>query len=338
MIRKNLILSIISFIFVFTAFSQTWVEDVLKDGYEQRYIAMADDYSGNVRSTVVRKISQSKNSKKALLYVHGYNDYFFQRELGDRFVDSCYNFYAVDLRKYGRSLMAGQSKFEVRNMNEYFADIDSALNIIVKEGNKEIILMGHSTGGLTTSYYLAKGEGSRYPIVGLILNSPFLDMNLSSFMENVMVPIVSWYSYISSDTKINQGSSTAYAESLLRKYHGEWDYNTDWKMEISPDVTSGWIGAIHRAQTFLQDGANIKVPILLMHSVRSVSGGKWSPDHNKGDAVLDVEDISKYGKKLGSNILELKVDDGLHDLILSRKPVREALYQRMFRWLKEKGL
>ena len=32
----------------------------------------------------------------------GFNDYFFQAEMGRQFADSGYNFYAVDLRRYGR--------------------------------------------------------------------------------------------------------------------------------------------------------------------------------------------------------------------------------------------
>lgn len=326
------LLCFLPFLFCLNA-NNGWKKDVLGDGYIMKYINMPNDYSGKVRCTIIKKQSRCKGSKKAILYVHGYNDYFFQKEMGDRFVDSCYNFYAVDLRKYGRSLMPGQEKFQVRDMSEYFGDLDSTLTAIVRDGNKEILLMGHSTGGLTTSYFMAKGRGKRYPIKGLILNSPFLDMNMSSFMENFMIPLVAFYSKLSKDTHISQGDSKAYAESLLRKYHGEWLYNTNWKLEISPAVTSGWIGAIHNSQKFLQKGTNIKVPILLMHSDKSVYGDSWTPEFNKGDAVLDVNDISRYGRKLGNNILDVKVIDGLHDLMLSRKPVREALYKRMFMWI-----
>ncbi|MEG0011205.1 MAG: alpha/beta hydrolase [Muribaculaceae bacterium] len=317
----------------FTIVAQSWHSDILGDGYQMRYINMPNDYSGKVRSTVIRKKSKC-GDKRAILYVHGYNDYFFQEEMGDRFIDSCYNFYAIDLRKYGRSLMPGQRAFEVRDIAEYYADIDSALNIIVKDGNKSIILMGHSTGGLTLSSYMATQKGGKYPIKGLILNSPFLDMNLGKFTENVLIPVVSWYSKISKGTNISQGDSNAYAQSLLKKYHGEWNYNVNWKKEISPDVTSGWIGAIHNAQKNIQKGSDIKVPILLMHSAKSVWSDSWSPEHNNGDVVLDVNDISKYGRKLGRNYHELNVHGGIHDLMLSRKPVREALYNSIFKWLR----
>ena len=76
-----------------------WQQDVLGDGYVAKIISMADDYRGKVMSTVVKK-QDNPATGKAVLYVHGYNDYFFQRELGDSVVAHGYGFYAVDLRKF----------------------------------------------------------------------------------------------------------------------------------------------------------------------------------------------------------------------------------------------
>lgn len=225
-----------------------WQQDVLGDGYVAKTISMSDDYRGKVVSTVVKK-QDNPATGKAVLYVHGYNDYFFQRELGDSVVAHGYGFYAVDLRKYGRSLLDGQNRFEVKNMKEYFADIDSALSVMAREGYDKVVLMGHSTGGLTTSYYMTVHRADRSQVKALVLNSPFLDWNLSKFQEKFLVPFVSVLPF--KKMKISQGMSRAYAESLLSKYHGEWDYNTDWKLEVSPSVTTGWISAIHKAQRFL---------------------------------------------------------------------------------------
>ena len=83
----------------------------------------------------------------------------------------------------------------------------------------------------------------------------------------------------------------------------------------------------------MQKGTDIKIPILLMHSDKSIYGDEWTPEFNCGDAVLDVADISKYGKKLGPNVTEFVAEDGLHDLILSRKDVRDKVYAEMFMWL-----
>lgn len=221
-------------------------------------------------------------------------------------------------------------------MKEYFADIDSALSVMAREGYDKVVLMGHSTGGLTTSYYMTVHRADRSQVKALVLNSPFLDWNLSKFQEKFLVPFVSVLPF--KKMKISQGMSRAYAESLLSKYHGEWDYNTDWKLEVSPSVTIGWISAIHKAQRFLKKKADVEVPVLLMHSDKSVYGDTWTAEHNACDGVLDVKDISKYGKRLGADVTEVGVADGLHDLILSRKDVRESVYRTIFEWLSTKKI
>ena len=315
--------------------ARVWEPDVLGDGYEMSYVDQGSDYSGSVRSTVVRKLSPC-GGNRGVLYVHGFNDYFFQKEMGDMFVDSCYNFYAVDLRKYGRSIMRGQKKFQVRDMHEYFADIDSALSCMKRDGIEEVILMGHSTGGLTTALYM--NESPDPSIKALILNSPFLDWNQSSFQEKLLIPVVDTFGGIFPDMAISQGDSRGYSESLLKRYGGEWEYNTDWKLEVSPDVDTGWIRAIDLAQGILQNDPHIGGPVLLMHSDRSVKEGDPSATYGEADAVLDVEDISRYGHRLGIMVTEITVNGGLHDLVLSRQEVREALYEYMFGWLSRQGL
>lgn len=324
------------FLFLFFVLSVVCVKaqysmDVLGGRFEMQTLNMPDDYDGKVITTVIRREARVP-THKALLYVHGYNDYFFQSQLAQIFNDSCYNFYAVDLRKYGRSLMASQTAFQVHNLNEYFADIDTTLSIMKSEGNTEIILMGHSTGGLITALYCNERRNS-LSVKGLILNSPFLDMNQSWMKEKILIPVVSFLGLFSPNIKIKQSKSTAYAESLLIDHHGEWIYDTSKKFKQSPPVTSGWIRAIHRGQKKVHRGLDIPCPVLVMFSSQSVYGDDWTPEHQKGDAVLDVKDIEKYGKRLGPHVTEAVIPEGLHDLILSQKSAREKTYETIFEWL-----
>ena len=331
---------IITFLFLTllsqSLFSREWNSDILGNNYMYTTIKLPNDYSGEVKATVIKKLPPQV-SDKSILYIHGYNDYFFQSEMGDKFVNHGYNFYAIDLRKYGRSIINKATQFEVRDLSEYFSEIDSAIHIIKENHSSNIILMGHSTGGLIASYYMLKTQ-NRECIDAMILNSPFLDFNLSEFEEDYLLPLVSVVSTAVPSIKISQNSNDAYAQSLLSQYHGEWKYNTEWKLPLSPDVTTGWLGAIYKAQRTLHIDANIKVPILLIRSNISVYGNEWDKDFNRGDAVLDVNDISYYGRKLGPNVKELVVKEGLHDIILSRKPIREAVYKYMFNWLESKSL
>lgn len=311
-----------------------WMPDSIGDGYSYRYVNQGCDYSGHVRSTIVRKLSPCR-SGVGVLYIHGFNDYFFQTVMGDYFVGRGIDFYAVDLRKYGRSLLPGQKRFQVRDLKEYFPDIDSALVAMRASGIKNVIMMGHSTGGLIASYYLSKHQPA--DVKGLILNSPFLDWNLGRFTERVLIPLVATVAAIAPGLPIPQGDGTGYSESLLAGYHGRWRYDTSKKLMVSPDVDAGWVRAIDNAQRELRHGG-INIPVLLMRSDNSVSGDRWSEAFNHGDAVLDVDDISRYGRMLGPSVSETVVVGGMHDLALSEPLVARAVYDAMFRFICRLGL
>lgn len=313
--------------------ASAWTPDILGDGYEMRTVDQGSDYSGPVVSTIIRRLlpDSTATQRPAILYVHGFNDYFFNPELGIEANRHGYDFYAVDLRKYGRSIRSGQEQFQCRSLKEYFPDIDSAL-VEIKHAptTGQTILMGHSTGGLITAYYMAMTHNPQ--VDALILNSPFLDWNLG-WKEHI-VPVISWWGDLFPDTPVSQGNSTAYSESLLEGEHGEWQFRTDWKLPASSDVTAGWVHAIHSAQQALRNGkARITIPILLMYSDKSVTGNDWTPLHNEADAVLDVNDIRRYGRLLGPNVTCLRVVGGLHDLYLSNPSLRALLYARTFAWL-----
>ncbi|MDE5829812.1 MAG: lysophospholipase [Duncaniella sp.] len=300
--------------------------------YFRRTVVHPDDYSGKVVSTIIRKGAPDA-SKPGVLYVHGFNDYFFNTEMGDEFARQGYNFYAVDLRKYGRSILPGQKRYEALSLEEYFPDIDSALVDMEHAGIDRIVLMGHSTGGLITALYMSRSSSeAKNSVDALILNSPFLDWN-QGWKEKI-IGAVSWVGKWFPNLKISQGESTAYAESLLADHHGRWHYDTTKKLSQSPPVTAGWIRAITEAQKALRDGkADIKVPILLMYSGASVDGSEWTEEHNHADGVLDVNDIKKYGLELGPHVKCIRVIGGLHDLTLSSRGIVIPLYRRIFSWL-----
>lgn len=316
-----------------TAVTDTaWHADILP-GYEARYVNQGEAFDGPCRSTIVR-LKPEQPSRRAYLYIHGFNDYFFQSEMGRTFVDSGYNFYAVDLRRYGRSREPWQYPFNIRDMKEYFADIDSALTQIRHDGNTDITLSGHSTGGLTVLYYAAE-RGKDCGVDRVVTDSPFLEWNYNAFMRNVGAPVVGFLGKILKDSKIKQSHCDGYAYSLLKQYHGQWEYNTDWKMVYSPPVTYSWVGAINSAQgRLMKKRAKISVPILVMHSSRKIEGCNWTPEFQTGDAVLDPAMIEQRGRCLGRERMVCRIDSGLHDLILSEPGPRAAAYDTIFRFLR----
>ncbi|HET8660245.1 MAG TPA: alpha/beta hydrolase, partial [Micromonosporaceae bacterium] len=76
--------------------------DVLGAPYERHTIELGSDDEGAVVATLVRRRADAP-TRRAVLYVHGFNDYFFQTHLADFYVARGWDFYALDLRKCGRS-------------------------------------------------------------------------------------------------------------------------------------------------------------------------------------------------------------------------------------------
>ena len=280
----------------------------------------------------------AKPAHGIILYVHGYNDYFFQRELAEKADSAGYAFFAIDLHYCGRSLMPGDARGDMRNMREFFAELDYAVElarVITKEraDSLPMVLMGHSQGGLLTAFYADQRPEEKF--AALVLNSPFFDFNFNWLVRNLAIPVVSEIAILLPDFSIGSSGNPNYAYSLDRKYYGEWLYNTEWKSESRPEQFLGWVRAIHKAQQELHRGFHINSPTLVMHGDCTEKGEEWSENYMHCDGVLDVEHIEKWAPKVGPNVKTETVAGGLHDLFLSRKAVRDEAYAKAFRFIDE---
>jgi alpha-beta hydrolase superfamily lysophospholipase len=324
--------TILQFELPFNFFGQVeYKTDVLGDKFEQATIQQPDDYEGKVIFSLVKR--KDKQSKIGVLYIHGFSDYFFQTEMADKFTKEGFAFYAIDLRKYGRSHLDNQKICNVRNLNEYFVDIDTALSIMHQEGVDKILLSGHSTGGLIVSLYANHRIGKEL-FDAIYLNSPFYDMNLNPILKKVILPLIVKKGTKNPDKLMKGGLSPNYGMSIYYKDKGEWQYNLDWKPHNAPAVNYGWLKAIYDGQKQIHKGIKLSKPTLVMHSDNSVYTKKWKKEMLTGDAVLNVKQIEKYAQKIDGNVQIQCIENGMHDLILSKEPVRGNVYNQLFDWLK----
>ncbi|MEO5951821.1 MAG: alpha/beta hydrolase [Chloroflexia bacterium] len=307
-----------------------WSPDILP-GFEAATLTFPDDYDGPVKATLVRRKATAP-TKLAFLYIHGFVDYFYQTHLADECNANGYNFYALDLRKYGRSLNNARHPNFCKDIREYYPEITAAINIITEtDGNTFLALNGHSTGGLITSLYTAEGQ-ARGKINALFLNSPFFDFNVSPGLKRV-TSVMGKVGKIAPFIAI-KALSPLYVESIHKNYHGEWDFDLKLKPREGFPTYAGWINAILAAQARVRSGLPITVPVLLMHSDKSVYGKEWSEEFHKGDAVLNVEHMKQAVPNLGPNVTTLEIKGGLHDLTLSNATARAFVFQGLFTWLK----
>lgn len=294
-------------------------------------IELEGDYEGRVIATLIRSPKNDPGNTPAL-YIHGFNDYFFQTHVAEQFNRHGYNFFALDLRKYGRSLLSHQHPNYCRSITEYFEEIDRTVELIQRESDQKIILIGHSTGGLIASVYLNIGK-HRDSIDRLVLNSPFLDFNVNLFQRLVLLPLAGPISAMFPFASRKKPFSHLYGASISSSKYGEWDYNKDWKPIQGFPAYFKWIYAINRAQKKIRKYSDIDIPILILHSKRSSKPDKWKDILRRSDMVLDVDHIRKYGIKLGSDVTLMAIEDAIHDVYLSQPEVRNEAFDRTFEWL-----
>lgn len=301
----------------------------LHQDYTSKTIKLAPDYEGEVTATLISS-NFNLGNRKSVLYIHGYVDYFFHSHVGEQFNANDFDFYALDLRKYGRSLLEHHHPNYCKNIEEYFEEISIAIREI-QTTSDSIYLLGHSTGGLIASSYMNSGK-ERNLIDGLILNSPFLDFNQSRIEKSVGYFLANIISKAFVYSKINGALPSIYAESIHKDHHGEWDFNLDWKPLKGFPTYFKWVVAIAKAQRKLAQ-SNITVPVLIMHSSDSKKLSTFSKGAMSKDIVLDVEDMKRVGPKLGDKVTLSSIDNAQHDIFLSKKAVRDVAFDKLFSWL-----
>jgi len=309
---------------------RAWVPDVLA-GFEQSTLegGRADD--APVPSVLVRRCD-GVASRTAVLYVHGFVDYFFQSHLARAHEELGLRFYALDLRRHGRALRAHQRPNFTTDLDEYLEDVDLALTeLFGREGVERVVLNGHSTGGLVVALYAHRGR-QREHVGGVVLNSPFLDMNLPAWQQRWIEPVLAglgaWWPHLRLP-----GLGSVYGQSLHRQYHGSWDYNLDWKPIDGFTVFAGWFRAIHRAHREVAQGLRIECPCLVLHAQRSLRCRAWSPQTMVADVVLNVADIERLAPRLGPRVEIVAVADAIHDVMLSAPAVRQTAWRQVHDWL-----
>jgi alpha-beta hydrolase superfamily lysophospholipase len=307
--------------------------DVLGSPFESVTMPMGADEEGQVVATLVRCRAPSAE-RGAVLYVHGYNDYFFQTHLASFYTSRGLNFYALDLRKYGRSIRPYQTPYYCRSLADYFPELSSAVNIIrERDGNERLLVNGHSLGGLITALWVNE-MNDRNLVDALFLNSPLLDFRdvpmARATFDLIVRPLARFYP----KAKLPPRPSNLYGRSLHSDYNGAWEYNQEWKSTTAPYLRAGWLAAVDDGIRRVRAGLSIDVPILVMCAARGIHARQFSADFMQADCVLDPVRIARQSASLGRQVTCIRVVHGMHDLALSEVSARTAMFDGLDRWLR----
>lgn len=339
-----------------------WRKDVLGDGFECTDLDLGSDEEGLLLATLVRSLPKRRPFLDRLfaherlledvdvLYVHGWSDYFFQRHLAEFWTDRGARFYALDLRKYGRSLRSGQTPGYIENLADYGAEIELALEIMgqrpsepivardqnapeeVRRPGRSLVLLGHSTGGLILSLWASSHPGRAD---ALILNSPWLELQLSSTGRQVLAPIINLRARFNPHDLALQADLGFYMRAQRETCSPEElaSVNLQWRPERSHAVLNGWMRAVLMGHARVSEGLNIVAPVGVLLSSRSAFGLKWSESMTSADTVLEVDRVAKATLKLGSSVTVERIDGALHDVFLSAEKPRADAYARLEHWV-----
>ena len=306
-----------------------WTVDVLREPYQAEPIELEPDDEGEVVATLVHRAAGSPTTR-AVLHVHGFADYFFQTGQADFWTGQGYDFYALDLRKYGRSLREHQTPNFVTDLTAYYEELDEAFRRITeRDGHDHVVVSAHSTGGLVVPLW---AHDRQVPLKGMVLNSPWLDLKGSLLLRTAGTKAIEQLGARRPYLSIPREVSGLYARSLHRDHDGEWDFDLAWKPLESWPVYAGWLRAIRRGHARAHRGLDVHGPVLVLTSAASGHPKEYDLLCTTTDIVLDVELIRKWAHKLASHVTLVRVAGAMHDVTLSQPAVREQVYAEIAAW------
>ncbi|CAF1339481.1 unnamed protein product [Adineta steineri] len=306
--------------------------------YETTIFTLKPDKLGPNKATLLHaRTTNNKNQHfyKAILYLHGYIDYYFHDHVCIRFLEHGYDFYALDMRKCGRSIISPEQDKYIHyctDLHEYDEEITLAIEHIIKEAKdkeRKILLFGHSTGGLIATLYASSGL-RHTDIDAVILNSPYLTAMKTTFVETALLSILM---KLRKSQNIDAGW---YGKSIHVSDRGEWNFDLN-KIPIDKFPLHGtFLYAVHTIQEDLEKKRiSISCPVLFMCSNRSVKADKtWRDEYAEADIILDVKTMKAMAATIGSQVTIYEIENAKHDIFLSKQAVREQAFDLMFQWLR----
>ena len=285
-------------------------------------------------------------SRPAILWIHGLTDYFFHQHVAHYFHEHGFAFYALDLRKCGRSLRADQTPHHCLDIAEYYEELDAAAELIAQTHNqapnKRITPLAHSTGGLIAPLWLDYLRREKPQLhahcAGLILNSPWMELPVADILAKIARPVLAGVGKVFPGLPFPGGVMDLYGRSLHKNYDGEWDVDLRLKPLHSFKKHMGWIRAIIKAQGRIhRDEINTGVPVLTLSSAQSAVGTSTMDKAHQADIILAVEHMWTWTPHLAPDVTLAPIEGAMHDVFLSRLPVREQAFETTLKWLHRNG-
>ncbi|WP_190265124.1 alpha/beta hydrolase [Glutamicibacter nicotianae] len=319
-----------------------WVEDPLGPDFEHQTLDFGTDAEGPAVATLIRyrpagfRQRLGRKAQGIVLSVHGWSDYFYNRELAVFWHHHGYHFYALDLRRHGRSLRAEHAlPGYVDDLADFDEELEATLELLRKEHpGLPVVAQGHSTGGLILSLWIARRQPE---IKALVLNAPWLEFQGTAFLRIPIHGLMEAITRTNPRRKLSGPEFDHYWQSLSTDSHGQWDVHRLWRPRVAFPNTAGWLKTIFDGHALVAKGLKLQQPIFVLTSDRTHIGTTYSPDMQHCDSVLDVQQTRLRAMKLGSFVTLSEIPGAMHDVFTSAEPARAAAYRDLSLWLRMVG-
>lgn len=268
-----------------------------------------------------------------VLHLHGWADYFYNTEMARRWQSWGRPFYALDLRKYGRSLRSWQTPGYVDDLATYDVDLEAALDEIrsLHPHAPDPIIQAHSTGGLVAALWAQRNPGR---ISALVLNSPWLELSGDVAARTATEGILAPLSQFAPTRALKLPAIDNYWQSLSDQAQGEWSLHPQWRPRHSFPIRVGWMRAVLAGHRRIYEGLDLQLPILVLLSAATAYRRQWTEELQESDSVLDVELLARRAVKLGDQVTVVRVHRAMHDVFASEASVRTRALDEVQRWLR----
>ena len=261
---------------------------------------------------------RTEGHTKCVYWVPGRNDYLHHPHVVEMLTQEGWDVYSIDLRRCGRAKMEGQNPLHSHHSDdftEYCEEIDHVWALsdeVAGEGTyRHRIMYGHSTGGLIVSMYNRIGK-RRQEISGIVLNSPFLSLNVPWIAKNVMAGIGQKVILGKGTKPLSDGGGQVNQDllSIWTQYY----YESGKRNPFNLDLTKGWVNAaVDQQKALASMKPHTGTPLLIMTS--------------RSDHTLKSADLLEMVDHVSTFRTEIEVTYARHDVFLSPTPAatNEAL-------------
>jgi len=248
------------------------------------------------------------NNSKCIIWLPGRNDYFYHYHISQHFDD--YDIYSI-LYRNCHELKEDVTDY-IYDIKQSHNEIDMVYDYFNLNLYDEVILYGHSTGGLIAILYQ---DTTKNKINKMVLNAPWLhykfndyDHYIFNYLLYYIIPYMPEYDL----TNNKSFRENKYVLMLSNKFNFDCIY----KKKYNTPIISSWFRNIIKYHSDISnDKIKLKYETLILLSDHT---SKYK-GANTGDEVLDIDKHKEQILKLGHNIKLHLIKDASHDVFVSYK-------------------